>query len=182
MEINYSFKGKFGYNGDKDSGSKTVKGFKKIFAKKEEAAEDDKPSVKSESLFKNDSLGLGGNWLLSGTVKLTVDELKELDREYRDQIKNGDILENAKQTAGGLKEILRGMCEAFTENASPVYDKVEELVQRYSEKDHEFKMQSIRESEETDAARHENKMAEMRRDSEINRLRKQLAKEEKAEE
>ena len=179
MKINYSLKGRFGYDGNKDSGAKTVKGFKKFFKKDDEAA-DEKPSVKSESNFKNDSLGFGGNWLLSGSVELSVDELKELDREYREQVKSGDILETAKQTAGGLKEILSGMCEAFVENADPVYDKIEDLVQRYADKDHEFDMQSIREEEEKNAARHDNRMNELRRDSEATRLRKQLDKEEKA--
>ena len=181
MKINYSLKGKFGFDNNKDTGAKSVKGFKKIFTKKEEAETDDKPSVKSESNFKNNTLGFGGNWLLSGSVELTVDELKELDREYREQIKNGDILESAKQTGAAGKILTSSICEAFVENADPVYNKIEELVQRYSEKDHEFTMQSIRESEEADAARHENKMAELRRDSQQTRLRKQLYKEEKAE-
>lgn len=180
MKINYSLKGRFGFDGNKDTGSKSVKGFKKFFAKKEEETADEKPSVKSESIFKNDTMGFGGNWLLSGNIELTVDELKELDREYREQIKNGDVLETAKQTAGGLKEILSGMCEAFVENADPVYDKIENLVQRYADKDHEFDMQSIREEEEKNAARHDNRMNELRRDSEATRLRKQLDKEEKA--
>ena len=176
MEISYSFKGKFGYNGDKDSGSKTVKGFKKLFAKKEEEA-DNKPEVKSESNFKNDSLGLGGNWILSGSVKLTVDELKELDREYREQIKNGDILETAKQTGAAGKILTSSICEAFTENADSVYNKIAEIHARYEEDDHGSSVKMAEFNAELSKLTHDQRMADKEYAAEERKLDKKLAKE-----
>ena len=177
MEINYSFKGKFGFNGDKDSGSKTVKGFKKLFAKKEDDSSDEKPSVKSDQIFKNDSLGFGGNWILSGSVKLTVDELKELDRDYRDQIKNGDILETAKQTGAAGKILTSSICEAFTENADSVYNKIAEIRARYEEDDHGSSVKMAEFNAELSKLTHEQHMADKEYTAEERKLDKKLAKE-----
>lgn len=177
MEINYSFKGRFGFDGNKDSGNKTVKGFKKFFTKKEEEAADEKPSVKSESFFKNDTTGFGGNWLLSGSVKLTVDELKELDREYREQVKNGDILETAKQTGAGIKEIFSAVCESGVENATPIYDKIVELRERYEEDEHDSHVKMAERNVELAELTHNQRMTEKKYAAEERKLDKQLAKE-----
>ena len=177
MKINYSFKGRFGFDGNKDSGNKTVKGFKKFFAKKEEEAVDEKPAVKSEQNFNNNALGFGGNWLLSGSVELTVDELKELDREYREQIKNGDIIENAKQTGAGIKEVFSAVCESCVENATPIYDKIAEIRSRYSEDDHAEYIKMAERNAEISKMTHEQHMADKEYAAEERKLDKKLAKE-----
>lgn len=176
MKINYSLKGKFGYDGNKDCGAKTVKGFKKFFKKDEEAA-DEKPSVKSESNFKNDTMGFGGNWLLTGSVELTVDELKELDREYREQVKSGDILETAKQTGAAGKILTSSICEAFTENADSVYNKIAEIRARYEEDEHGSSVKMAEFNAELSKLTHEQHMADKEYAAEERKLDKKLAKE-----
>lgn len=176
MKINYSFKGRFGFDNNQDTGAKSVKGFKKFFNKKEEAETDDKPSVKSESNFKNNTLGFGGHWLLSGSVELTVDELKELDREYREQIKNGDVLETAKQTGAGIKEVFSAVCESCVENATPIYDKIAELRERYEEDDHASSVKMAERNAELSELTHNQRMTEKKYAAEERKLDKQLDK------